>query len=542
MAATSPQTPGLLGRIGGALGSLIPAGRPKAGASSGGWFSGYMRGEQSPVFRGWYPPPRDPADEVRAAWTRATGRAIDLIHNNGWIAGAIEQAVANTVGTGLRPRLTVDADVLGWTEDQATDWAARAEARFMGLYANNPYECDIETRRTFGQMQAAAFRSWFGPGEIVSECAWKRRPGATFGSKVRLIPAHRLSQRTAYPRLVQGIQMDADWAPTSYWFWRRGAPVGAEQEVEIEARDRYGRKRIVHVFDGVPGQYRGISPLVAALATARRFDQLTDAKLTSNLVQAVFAATVKSSEPTEEVLKQLLTPQEQAKMMAAGLSPFDAWCAANTGWYKDSHIDLGVNGRFAHLFPGQELEFHSAAQSSSDFKELALFLMRELLRCLGLTYESGTGDYTGATYSSVRMATNEMFQVTLYRRENIVAPFSTSHFMAWLEEDVEAGGTPFPGGIDGFLAARSALSLKWYGTPKPEADNLKTAKTFETYRGMGVATDEAICADQGFGDVHDVYKQRAREMRLREKYGLPENGPAPTPDPVADKLVTQEDG
>ncbi len=188
------------------------------------------------------------------------GRAVDVIHNSGWITGAIDQAVANTVGAGLRPRLMPDAAALGWTEDEATDWAARVEGRFLGLWANNPYECDIEGRRTFGQMQAAGYRSWFGPGEIVSECAWKRRPGATYGTKVRMIPAHRLSQRTSNPRLVQGVQMDADWMPISYWFWRRGAPVGAEQEIEIEARDRYGRPRIVHVFDGVPGQYRGISP------------------------------------------------------------------------------------------------------------------------------------------------------------------------------------------------------------------------------------------------------------------------------------------
>ncbi|WP_026190760.1 phage portal protein [Methylobacterium sp. WSM2598] len=524
-------------------GGVLPAtsgDRPRPKASSG-WWPGYMRGEASPVFRGWNPMPRDPADTVRSAWTRAAGRALDIIHNSGWISGAIDQAVANTVGTGLRPRLTLDAEVMGWDEDQATDWCARAEARFLNLWATNPYECDIEGRRTFAQMQAAAFRSWFGPGEIVSECAWKRRPGGAYGSKVRLIPAHRLSQRTAYPRLVQGVQMDEDWMPTSYWFWRRNTPTGTEQEIEVEARDRYGRPRIVHVFDGVPGQYRGISPLVAALATARRFDQLTESKLTANLIQAVFAATIKSDEPTEEILKGLLTPQEQARMASDGMSAFDAWAAMNEGWYKSTNIDLGINGRFAHLFPGQELEFHSASQSSADFKDLALFLLREILRCLGLTYESGTGDYSGATYSSVRMATSEIFQITLYRRENIVGPFSTPHFLAWLEEDIERGGTPFPDGVAGFLAKRPALTLRWTGTPKPEADNLKTAKTWQTYRDMGVATDEAICADQGLGDVHDVYKQRAREMRLRAKYGLPENGPAPTPDPVADKLVVQED-
>ncbi len=114
--------------------------------------------------------------------------------------------------------------------------------------------------------------------------------------------------------------------------------------------------------------------------------------------------------------------------------------------------------------------------------------------------------------------------------------------MCWLEEDIAAGNTPFPGGVDAFLAKRTAACrMEWVGTPKPEADNLKTAKAHETYRNMGVLTDEVICADLGL-DVHDVYKQRAREMRMRQAMGLPENGPAPTPDPVADKLAVQEDG
>jgi hypothetical protein len=30
---------------------------------------------------------------------------------------------------------------------------------------------------------------------------------------------------------------------------------------------------------------------------------------------------------------------------------------------------------------------------------MTLVLLREIMRCLGLTYESGTGDYSGATYT-----------------------------------------------------------------------------------------------------------------------------------------------
>jgi len=53
------------------------------------------------------------------------------------------------------------------------------------------------------------------------------------------------------------------------------------------------------------------------LQVARQFDQLSDATLTAAILQTVFAASITSDEPTEEVLSGLLTPQEQARLSAS---------------------------------------------------------------------------------------------------------------------------------------------------------------------------------------------------------------------------------
>lgn len=315
----------------------------------------YMRGGLSPTMMGWRPALRDASDEVRLSWTAATARALDLIHNSGWISGSIDQAVANTVGTGLRLSAMPDAKALGMTESEAAAWARDIERRYE-LWARSPYECDIEGKRTFGQMQAAAFRAWFPFGEIVGEVPWKTRPGGTYGTKLRLLLAHRMSQRSdAAVRLFQGVRTDPDGMPVGYVF-RRSDPLLGETDVERPARDELGRTRVAHVFDGLPGQMRGITPLVPALQVARQFDQLSDAHLTAALIKAVFAATVTSDEPTEEVLKGFLTPQEQSRMASEGLSAFDAWSAMQEGWHKGTTIDVGIKGRFANLFPGEERE------------------------------------------------------------------------------------------------------------------------------------------------------------------------------------------
>ena len=270
------------------------------------------------------------------------------------------------------------------------------------------------------------------------------------------------------------------------------------------------------------------------MKVAKQFDQLADSTLLAALIQTVFAVNIQSSPPTEEALAGLLTPQEMQTLMAQGISPFEAWAEMQAGW-ADA-IDIG--GRAINTFPGQKLEFLSPEQPQSTYREFSMHLLRELARCLGLTYESATGDYDGATYSSVRMAVNEIFTITLARRKFVVAPFLQPIYEAWLKEEVAAERIEFPGGYSAFLRNRvAACRARWIGAPKPVANDLKAASAHQVYRDMGVMTDEMIANDLGV-DIEDVYAQRAREATMREGYGLPEptGGSA-----ISDKDVDYED-
>lgn len=486
----------------------------------------YMRGGRGIMFAGWRPIAREPQTDIQMSWDLAANRATDMIHNSGWISGMVDQATADTVGTGLRLRSMPDAKALGITEDAASELADIIEQRHA-LWASRPDECDIEGRRTFGQMQAAGFKSWLATGEIFGELPFRRRPGNRYGTKVRLVPSHRLSRKTVYEdNLISGVRMDADGYPTAYVVHKRDL-LSSYTEHEVPARDAYGRPRVIHAFDSAIGAVRGITPLVSALQVCRQFDQLADATLMAALVQSVFAASITSTDPTEETLAGLLTPQEQARLASQGISPYDAWFEAQAGWYDRAVLNVGMNGRVTHLFPGQKMEFHTSAHPNSGYKDFSLHLLREIARCFGLTYESATGDYEKATYSSVRMAVNAIFGITLYRRKNIVAPFCQAAYEAWLEEEIEIGGVDFPGGIEGFLSNRAAACrAEWIGAPKPQADDLKTARASETYRGMGVITDQAIANDLGM-EIEDVYRDRAREKKLRDRYGLADPVPVP---------------
>lgn len=500
----------------------IPAANPvEVGPTGPRISSSYMRGDKSIVFKGWNPALRRQRDLVKQGWDKATARSYDMIHNSGWVHGMVDQATANTVGNGLRLSYKPLPSALGMTEEEASNWAKDVETRF-NIYANDKEEFDIEGRRDFGAFQASAFKSWCATGEILYEMPWRKRINNMHGTKVRLLPPQRLSRKDDMMRNIhQGVRMNADGYPTGY-LATRDDKLWGERDYLVNARDRYGRPNVVHIFEGHPGTYRGISPLVPVLHVARQFDQLSDATLMASIIQSVFAISVKADMPTEEALQGMLTPQEQAKLIQANMSPFDAWFEAQAGYYESQTFDTGINGRVAHLFPGMEMDFHTAKNPNEFYEPFSTLLLREMARCLGMTYESASGDYTGATYSSVRMGTGDIFHVTLYRRKNIIAPSCQPVFDGWLEEDIEAGRTRLPGGQARFYDNRAAICRAlWKGSPKPQADDVKTAKAHEIWSRLGVMSDEMIANDLGV-DIEDVYAERAREQKMRESLGLPD--------------------
>ncbi|SHO65825.1 phage portal protein, lambda family [Pseudoxanthobacter soli DSM 19599] len=513
------------------LGRLFPRLAPRPdGARRGagrGPSASYLRGGNSPFLFNWRPVLRDSQEDVRVAWVAAASRAIDAIQNSGWLAGGVDIATAMTVGVGLRLNAQPDADALGVSRDEAQALARRIERRFY-LYASRPEECDISGRMALGQLAAQAYRSWIATGEVVGTIRHLRTADSTSATKLQLIPSHRLSQETRAPDMIQGVRFDTGTGrPRSYRFRLRLDGM-SDEDVMVLARDSAGRPQVVHVFDGAIGQVRGITPLAPALQVVRQYDQLSNATLTAALIQAIFAATLKSDAPSAEAFDALRDMAEKLPPdPESGLppSPFEVAEGMRADWYAETKIDLGEFGKITHLPTGDELEFHGSEHPNSTYEAFAKFLLREIARCLGVTVEQLTGDYSGATYSSVRMATEEIWKIVEYRREHIIGRLYQMLYEAWLEEEIESGRIAFPGGLAGFWRNRAAATLAtWRGPVKPTADDKKTAQAWEILLKNGVVTEEMVCAAYGI-DWEDKNEQLAREARSRRDNDLP---PAPS--------------
>ncbi len=487
----------------------LPASRPRASSE-------YMRGERASLFSSWMPWLRDAREDVRSAYWLATARTIEMIHNSGWLAGMVLQGKASILGEGLQLAPKPDYATLGWTQDYAKTWAAVVKPAFEA-WGNNPLECDAAGKWNLHQQARSGIGSYYGAGEIAALTRWIDRPQSRTRTKMQLVPAHRLTQECDGIAIFQGIRIDGNGLPLSYRFRLPTPILESGNVVELRARDGLNRPYVTHIFDGDIGQMRGLSPFTPVLQRVRQFDLITNSNLSAELQRALISATITSEKLTMEVMQAFQDPEEQG---AGG--NVEALLAARDDWYDNTSFDLNGPVKIVHLFPGEKLDLKTGAEMTSVFEPQANMMLREIAVGAGHTVEEMTGNYNGVTYTGARISTTVRWPIMLYRRKHIAAPFYQAAYGCWLEEAIEVGTVPFPGGLEAFVVNReAACRAVWRGPAKPQADDLKHASACEKKKRMGVMTDERICAEDG-EDWEDVYHQLAEEKKRRELLGLPE--------------------
>ncbi len=458
---------------------------------------------------------RDARIDVWEAAERAAALAQDFLHNSGWLAGAADQIIADTIGTELKLNARPNLNGLRYSESERAEWCRNVEADWR-RWSWNPAECDFAGKSTVPEMTDAVIRHYLVHGEAIGVLdfltqASRRVYGLETGTKVSLVPPHRLPRTTReYDGLDQGIFHDARGRPAMYRFRRREG--GIDVDVDIPARD------VIHVMDRGenPGSPRGISVLAPILKVLAQSDQLADATLATALLQTIFAATIKSPEPSEVAFQALQTlgDELQGYEGASELTQDFIDLLGSRMGAVSRGISMSNQAQVNHLAPGDSFEMHTAATPGSQYLPFSQNLQREMARRLGITFESFAMDHSNATYSSVRMGISSIWPIVLRRRERIAAPFVQRIYEAWLEEGIAEGRIPLKGGYRAFLANRQRIVwAEWQGPAQPTADDYKSAMAAKVRLELGLSSmaDEAALLGR---DWEETALQIARELEL----------------------------
>jgi len=504
--------------------SASPARRPVAR---------YLRGDRSGVLSMRKAVMRDARHDVREAAERAAALAVDFMHNSGWIAGAVTQVLCDTIGEELKLNCRAKLKKLGYSEKQAREWCSNVEEEWR-RWAWNPKECDLAGKATIAEMADAALRSFLGHGEAFGildfmEPAERQRLGLETGIKVSLIAPHRCPRTTREVEgLEQGIFHDANNRALAYRFRVRES--GIERERDVDAAD------VIHVMDRGENlnSPRGISVIAPALKVLAQADQLADATLAKTLLQTIFAATIKSPEPSAEAFQALETLSDMDKPAGfdeaegtwqefiGGLQQdlLDVW-DMRIGALKDKGISMSDPARINHLGPGEEFQLHTTSTPNSDYLAFFQNLLREIARCLGVTYEALSMDHSNATYSSVLMSVACIWPVVMRRRTRIVMPFLQAIYERWLEEMIERGKIQIKGGKEAFRRNRESIfQAEWHGPGAPSADNYKAAMAEKIELELGISSFSDVCAKRGKNGQEQIV-QLGREKKMFEAAGVP---------------------
>lgn len=514
--------------IGGAVAPISGVGSAQLGfqdGTDGKPSLSWARYQGSPRFTAgfgpWY---GAPGAEISYERSVAAAVSLDLLTSNTGVATLVENFATYAIGTGLTLSARPKHDVLGISPEVARALSHVIETKWA-LWANSPVECDASQRHNVHQLATANFKSWLLTGEGVFLCDWRKGNGALTHTKVKLIDPRQIDQSitrvTDDGCILQGIQFDK--VGRLVGFWIRPFVLGnfsmAPQPVFVAARTSWGRARAVHLFDLlVPGQVRGLSPLIAALSPAHSKATLREFTLASNYIQSMTATTIESDMPTKDALAQF---QVNDGLQGYGNAPSMAeWAKGKGEFYGEAKVQLQP-GVISHLAAGDKLKLHRSETPNATYDAFDKSLGRETAKAAGSSASDFSGDYSQTSFSASRLELELPFRINERRRMAIVKPFYQTVFASWLEEQIETGAIELPSGAPEFWQAKDAYcNALWRGAGKPTSDPLKTAQADVLELENGLSTLEAKLGERGL-DFEEVVAQRKAEREMLEAAGLP---------------------
>lgn len=460
----------------------------------------YLRDNSSGILTMRRAVTRDGAVSVRESAERASALAWDFIHNSGWIAGAVDQIITDTIGDELKLSARPLLAKLGWSAEEITAWCRLVEEEWY-LHVWRPQEYSLTGTETLPEHLDSVMRYFLASGEGFGVIDYmpigmRKRYGVETGTKVSLVAPHRVKRETdEYSSLDQGIFLDPVLKrPIRYRMI--GSKDGQDFDLDVPAWNG-ALRRVVHVMDRSenPGSVRGISVLAPIAKVIAQYDQLADATLTTALLQTAFAATIKSPAPSVDAFQAIEDLRDSEPDLAEDL--LSVW-TNRIDALKENGISMSDHGKINHLGPDETFQMHTAATPGSQYIPFSQNLQREMARRLGITFESFAMDHSNANYSSVRMAMSSVWPIVTRRRERIVAPFCQAVYENWLDEMIGSGRIEFKGGYAAFAANRALVcNAEWPGPAQPVADDYKAVMAAAKRVELGLSSMEDEAALMG---------------------------------------------
>jgi lambda family phage portal protein len=440
-------------------------------------------------------------------------RTGDATRNGGFAKGGVQLHVDHIVGHQWKIVCKPNFTVLGIDPKVGREWAKNVEAQFTN-YAEDP-ECwiDVERKRTLTMIARNSVHINTVKGEVFAKMEWmKKGRGRHYQTAVNLIDTSRIcnpNELDNHPKLRAGVQLGFYGEALGYHVRTSSQADAVLGEhgyswVYVPKQLKWGRMQMLHIFEPeAEGQTRGGNAFLSVLKKLPMLQKLQDATLQNAIVNAMYAAVIKSELDTE-TMSNVLGGETK------GLANF---MGAKADWHDATNIKM--NGvKIPHLFPNEELSLLTAENPGQGFGDFEAAILREIAAGLNLSYEQLSRDFSKTNYASARAGQALSWKYFLGKRLTTVKVLSSHIFTCWLEEAIQKGTVKLPQGAPSFYEAKHAWSrCDWIGAGKPIIDGLKEVKEAVERLKAGLSTYEIEAANLG-EDFQEIFEQQVREAEI----------------------------
>ena len=236
-----------------------------------------------------------------------TAKAKDLERNNGYASGFPKTLVDNVVGPNVSLVCKPNWRALGWTKEQARQWAQGTEAHFSAYAKSVMF--DYHEKKPLSAYAGQVIRGRFSAGGSIVLPMWEPgRLGASASTCFKSVDINRLSNPHNAPdtnTTKGGITFDSQGREKTFHIATSLTNMlpgmyTPSMWTNINAKTPWGRRRVLHCVDTEqPGQTRGVPALAPVLRDFKSLDNYNNAELIAAVRTAqniYFAETHLSSE------------------------------------------------------------------------------------------------------------------------------------------------------------------------------------------------------------------------------------------------------
>ena len=231
-------------------------------------------------------------------------RAADLAANDWAAHSAVEAISGNAIGTGLVPKASIPADMLGISSESARELGKRMEWAFA-LWTS---EADVRGQCHFADLQNLGLRTMLSLGEMLHLAVMlnekeRERQNRTFSLALQTLSPARLmtpSDQQSDPFIRDGVRLSEYGRPEGYWLATpKASPqssfVSVERSALLAADFTYVPARVGHrpgVFHlfrhETDEQVRGVSAFSKGIELFRNLSDAISYELFAQVIAASF--------------------------------------------------------------------------------------------------------------------------------------------------------------------------------------------------------------------------------------------------------------